>query len=166
MKKVILFLVLIVAVVGISGCTNSISQTNKHFDNGIVAFDYPSNMEVVDSTTGTKLNIKINDNNQGPNRKLMVQISTIPIYVGNFETSMKNSTLNPYITNLSPFTISGRNAYNMTEDSSGTIYYNTAIDYGNAFISINPTRLASAKDQKETDYYKTYQVIVNSFQVK
>jgi hypothetical protein len=35
-------------IAAISGCVDSVSESTKHFDNGIIAFDYPSNIEVVD----------------------------------------------------------------------------------------------------------------------
>ena len=43
MKRILILILIVLSVVLISGCT---SQTNKHYDNKIVAFDYPANLEV------------------------------------------------------------------------------------------------------------------------
>jgi hypothetical protein len=48
-KTLIVILVLISVIAVISGCiTSSVSNTTKHFDYGFIAFDYPSNMKIVD----------------------------------------------------------------------------------------------------------------------
>jgi hypothetical protein len=52
LKRIILVLAVILGVTGICGCTDSGSNNTKHFDNGVFAFDYPSNMELSDDGMG------------------------------------------------------------------------------------------------------------------
>ncbi len=62
MKIVFAILFLLLLVAAVSGCTSTVSNTTKHFDNGVVAFDYPSNMEVTEQGTPSIWSININQN--------------------------------------------------------------------------------------------------------
>lgn len=142
-------------IVTISGCIDSVSESTKHFDNGVIAFDYPSNMEVVDH--GSYFVTVY----YGSNQMLNTAESNKTKY-NNMDLVLKQSNPNPKITKT---TINGRTVYNMTE-VRGNKYYFAFIDIGTGYIQILPGFDNSVQDQKGTIYYKTYQVILNSFKIK
>jgi hypothetical protein len=154
LKWIIPFIVLILVVTGISGCTDSDSQTtNKHFDNGVIAFDYPSNMEVVD---------------QGSNLIRVMDDSNYIVYTSPISYTIINRKLNYHdpIVTITNTTINGRTAYTAIDKSENKTHYFTLIDIGTGYIQIFPSSDPNVQDQKDSSYYKTYQMVVNSFQVK
>ncbi|MBZ2166452.1 hypothetical protein [Methanobacterium spitsbergense] len=167
MKKIFLGIIgLLLVVIMVSGCTDSVSQTTKHFDNGVIAFDYPSNMVIEDHGI---YGIFVKDGST-------IEVSML---IKNYNTSNSNYTilsdnnikyLDPN-TNATKKIISGRTAYDLVSKSIGkngeTITsYSTFIDIGTGQMDISPSFESNINDQKDTSFYKTYQMIVNSFQVK
>ena len=167
MKKIFLGMIgLLLAVIMVSGCTDSVSQTTKHFDNGVIAFDYPSNMVIEDH--GIK-GIFVKDGST----------TEVSMLIKNYNTSDSNHTilsdknikyLDPTM-NVTKKIISGRTAYDVVAKSIGkngeTITsYSTFIDIGTGQMDISPSFESNINDQKDTTFYKTYQMIINSFQVK
>lgn len=164
MKWRIPFLILIIAVVviGIYGFINSDFNSTKHFDNGVVAFDYPSNMEVEDHGIGgitlldgstTMLNMAI-INNTAPEANYTIVNDNNLKYFNHPGLIVIKKTIN------------GRTAYDFSQRSGDSTYYYTFIDIGTGQIQIFPASDPQLKDQKDTRYYKTYQMVVNSFHVK
>lgn len=161
MKWIIIVLVVILGVIGISGCTDSgVSQNTKHFDNGVVAFDYPSNMVVLDHGIA---GITVNDGST-----VMVNIA-----IQNYTAQSNHTTINDNnMKNLDPSMnvtkkiINGRTAYNIIQKNGNRTSYFTFIDIGTGQIQILPSSYPNVPDQKDTPFYQTYQVILNSFQVK
>ena len=167
MKKIFLGMIgLLLVVIMVSGCTDSVSQTTKHFDNGVIAFDYPSNMEVVDHGIN---GIFVKDGS----------ITEVSMLIKNYNTSDSNHTilsdnnikyLDPN-TNATKKIISGRTAYDLVTKSIGKnggaiTSYSTYIDIGTGQMDISPSFESNINDQKDSPFYKTYQMIINSFQVK
>ena len=167
MKKIFLGMIgLLLVVIMVSGCTDSVSQTTKHFDNGVIAFDYPSNMVIEDHGID---GIFVKDGST----------TEISMLIKNYNTSDSNHTilsdnnikyLDPN-TNATKKIISGRTAYDVVTKSIGkngeTITsYSTFIDIGTGQMDISPSFESNINDQKDTSFYKTYQVVVNSFHVK
>lgn len=166
MKWRILVLVVIFGVVIISGCIDSVSNSTKHFDNGVVAFDYPSNMVIEDHGND---GIFVKDGST----------TEVSMLIKNYNTSNSNNTilndnnikyLDPNI-NVTKKTISGKTEYDLISKSIGkngeTITsYSTLIDIGTGQMDISPSFESNIHDQKDTPFYKTYQIIINSFQVK
>lgn len=166
LKWIALVLVVILGVVGISGCTDSVSNSTKHFDNGVVAFDYPSNMVIED---------------HGNNGIFVKDGSTteVSMLINNHNTSNSNHTilsdnniqyLDPNV-NVTKKIISGKTGYDLISKSIGkngeTITsYSTFIDIGTGQMDISPSFESNINDQKDSEFYRTYQMIVNSFQVK
>ena len=146
-------LLIISLVIAISGCTDFVSNSTKHFDNGVIAFDYPSNMEVVDH--GSYYVTVFRDS------EAMVLTST-----SNYQSMKYSMNPNPKYGTCTKTTINGRIAYNITDKNGNNYNYCTMIDMGTGYIQILPEADPNVQDQKNTAFYKTYQVIVNSFQVK
>ncbi|MGB7969324.1 MAG: hypothetical protein WCF28_07105 [Methanobacterium sp.] len=163
MKWKIPFLVLIlgVIVIGISGCA-SISNSTKHFDNGVVSFDYPSNMEVVDYGIG---GISIVDGST-----TMVRIIITNYTASNAKYSIINDnnlkSLNQTGLKVTKETINGKTAYDCIQQSGNRTTYYTYIDIDNGQAQIIPSQYLDNRNQKDTSFYKTYQVVVNSFHSK
>ena len=166
-KTIILILVLILVITGLSGCiTSSVSNTTKHFDNGVVAFDYPSNMVIVD---------------HGINGIFVKDGSTteVSMLIKNYNTSDSNHTilsdnnikyLDPN-TNATKKIINGRTAYDVVTKSIGKnreiiTSYSTFIDIGTGQMDISPSFESNINDQTDSPFYKTYQMVINSFHVK
>ena len=160
MKWKIPFLVLIlgVIIIGISGC-DSVSNSTKHFDNGVVAFDYPSNMEVEDYGIG---GISIKD---GSTTMLHMAITNYTASNAKYSIfSDKNLKSNNQTgLTVTKYTINGRTAYNFTQQSGDRISYYTYINIDNGQVQIYPSQYLDDRNQKDTSFYKTYQVVVNSF---
>lgn len=153
-------LVVILGVTGISGCTDSVSNGTKHFDNGVVAFDYPSYMVVSDYGIG---GIDVKNGSA-----TIVHMATM-----NYTNNLKSGTINdenmknpdPGM-NITKVTINGRTAYNVVQKNGNSIGYFTFIDIGTGQMQIFPSSYSDVSDQKDSPAYPIYQMIVNSFQVK
>ena len=155
-KTYFFIIILIGVIVVISGCIDSVSESTKHFDNGVIAFDYPSNMKVVDHGSYFVTVYYGSDqilNTAGSNK---TQYNDI-------ELELKHNPNPNFI--ITKTTINGRTVYNITENN-GNKYYFAFIDIGTGYIQVLPGFDNSVQDQKGTIYYKTYQVILNSFKVK
>lgn len=163
MKWKIPFLVFVlgVIIIGISGC-DSVSNSTKHFDNGVVAFDYPSNMAVEDYGIG---GISVKDGST-----TMVHMAITNYTVSNAKyrifTDKNMKSLNQTGLTVTKKTINGNTAYDFIQRSGNRTSYYTYIDIDSGQVQIVPSQYLDDEDQRETSFYKTYQVIVNSFHSK
>jgi len=156
--------ILIIVIISVSVWSYSNSTSDlKHFDNGIVAFDYPSNMEIVDESTSTGMLLYVNYDS--------VTLCIIKSPYKPFDSSNKPKTLEKSIddvdiVNLVKTSISGKDAINVTAKfNDGTRYYFTVIDMNETnLIEISQTQFIT--NNPDITAYKTYQVVVNSFQIK
>lgn len=147
MKKIIPILVLglILAIVAISGCTNS---TNKVFENQFIKFNYSSNLNIVDNSNNTTLNVTIYDGDVDSSN---YQINAVgAIFVSN-SINENETEINPI--NFKRINISGYKADVEFDqgDWGATIYLN---DDAGLFVLLNP------------DHDSYVNTIVNSFVVK
>jgi hypothetical protein len=160
-KITFLVCVLGVIIIGISGC-DSVSNSTKHFDNGVVAFDYPSNMEVKDHGIG---GISIVDGS-----KTMVTMSITNYTVSDAKyrifTDKNMKTLNNTGLTVTKKTINGNTAYDFIQQSGNRTTYYTYINIGSGQLQIFPSQYLDNEDERQTDFYKTYHVVVNSLQSK
>ena len=161
MKKIlpILALILVIAFVGIFEWNSMASETTKHFDNGIVAFDYPANLNV-DINNSKLWKIDVND---GWYVSCIIELRDYPYNTSNytFDKYFKNNYYVGEIIEANKTTISGKPAYNLTtKGPGGQIIYGTYIDTGNGIIFIGPY------DNGDAANYNVYKTIVNSFQIK
>jgi hypothetical protein len=163
LKWKITFLVCIlgVIIIGISGC-DSVSNSTKHFDNGVVAFDYPSNMAVEDYGIG---GISVKDGS-----KTMVRMSitnyTVPNAKYRIFSDNNMKTRNTTGLTVTKKTINGNTAYEFIQRSGNRTTYYTFINIDSGQLQIFPSQYLDNEDQRETDFYKTYQVVVNSLHSK
>jgi hypothetical protein len=163
LKWKIPFLVLIlgVIIIGISGC-DSVSNSTKHFYNGVFAFDYPSNMVVNDYGID---GIDVKDGST-----TMVHMAITNYTASNAKYSIftdKNmKSFNKTGSTVTKKTINGRTAYDFIHRSGNRTSYYTYIDIDKGQIQIFPSQYLDDENQKDTSFYKTYQVVVNSFHGK
>lgn len=150
-------MIVILGVTGICGCTDS-GNGSKHFDNGVVAFDYPSDMVVSDDGIGG-FYVK---NGSSTIIHMLMHNYTNPNLILN-DSNMKNQ--DPGV-NITKVTINGRTAYNVTHESGNSTTYFIVIDIGTGQMEISPSTYSGVSDPKDTPAYPVYQMIVNSFQVK
>lgn len=179
----ILFLILIIAIIGISGCLGTEEMPNttsspKHFNNGTIAFDCPGNMNIRTETDGT---IIVEDDMAygciiqfikypyGPSHKLMDFETYINSDAYGFNFIEKNKTI-----------ISGKPAYKASEkiptailedpiykiNGKEIVRYITIIDMKSGIIIISPTLDPQTNNQRDSFSYKAYESIVNSIQIK
>ncbi len=161
MKKIlpILALILVIAIVGIFGYNSMASETTKHFDNGIVAFDYPANLNV-DINNSKLWKIDVND---GWYVSCIIEFRDYHYNTSNytFDKYFKNNYYVGEVIEANKTTISGKPVYNLTtKGPGGQIIYGTYIDTGNGIIFIGPY------DNSDKTNYNVYKTIVNSFQIK
>lgn len=152
-----------VLVVAISGCTAN--NSTKHFDNGNISFDYPTEMSVKQENNSHPFNLNIHDNQWVSG----VQISTIELNSRITLDKIVNGSVNDsnqrQVTQL---TVGGKTAYNVTsKNQDNSFYYATIIDLGSNAVVIKPTIESSgASNPTNTNSYKAYSLIVKTVQIK
>ena len=137
MKWKIPFLVFVlgVIIIGISGCIY-VSNSTKHFDNGVVAFDYPSNMVVEDSGIA---GIFIKD---GSTTMLHMAITNYTASNAKYSifTDKNMKSLNQTGLTVTKKTINGNMAYDFIQRSGNRTSYYTYIDIDSGQVQIFPSQ--------------------------
>lgn len=153
--KQTLILILILAVVGISGCTNFTSNSTKHFDNGTIAFDYPNNLTINKTTDG----IGLIDNSGNTFVYLGLALGSKEDFEKNWVTNPPSGTV------VTPTTISGKKAYSIEGLYSGSYNYGTGVDLGDKYLVIITFVKNNTANPEESFEYKTYKMVIDSLKI-
>jgi hypothetical protein len=156
---------ILVFVVAASGCTSSTTNETKKYDNGIISFDYPANMNVEQNSSTIPYEINIQSMPSGVSVFQSFFKETFASYFEIFKTNLAND--NNKLLKVTKFSIDGNPAYNLTlKDQNGTISYTTLIKLKTSIIQVSPYKTSNGQDQKTTESYKAYDLILKTLKIK
>lgn len=160
MKRItsILVLFLILGIVGISGCTNNVSQTN-HFDNKKIAFDYPTGLNITQDGSDDWWTLTIGDKYYP-----LCTVSYIE-YGGRIDSIDQYIEKNSEDAQINKTTVAEKPAYSVVYNYASGTSYSTIIDIGKGYLTITPSVDSNTKNQQETEDYKVYTTILNSLKI-